>query len=138
MPLRTKIWISIQNVSPEPLPSLSANARSIISQTFKAPSFSLSQSTPSKIFTPNGDGFNDRFNLTFSNPKGSIISEKKIFDITGSKVANFKVAGDETASLVTLYWNGRSDEGSKVRSGVYLYQVQADGEIINGTVVVIR
>ena len=103
-----------------------------------ASSFSLSQSTPTKIFTPNGDGTNDTFQLIFENPSGSILSQKKIYDLTGAEVADFQVNGDETSTPVTLIWNGRNQSGSIVRSGVYIYQVQAEGKVINGTVVVAR
>ena len=100
--------------------------------------FALNQSTPTRIFTPNGDGINDQFSLRFNNPDGDIISQKKIFDLQGNEVADLQVTGDETQDPVTLFWNGQDKNGAKVRSGIYIYQVQAGGKLINGTVVLAR
>ena len=103
-----------------------------------ADTFSLSQSTPTKIFTPNGDGINDTFSLLLNNPAENVISQKKIFDLMGAEISDFQVIGDETALLVTLLWDGRDKNGNYVRGGVYVYQVQSEGKVINGTVVVAR
>ena len=107
-------------------------------QASPADSFSLSQSSPTRVFTPNGDGVNDTFTLVCNNPAGNIIAEKKIYDLTGAEVADFQVIGDETAPLVTLVWDGRDHAGNIVRSGVYIYQIQSEGKVINGTIVVAR
>lgn len=113
------------------------NNNSIL-QLNQAASFGLSQSSPTKILTPNGDGVNDTFKLIFDNPSGNIISQKKVYDIIGAEVADFQVIGDETASTVTLFWDGRDKDGDIVRSGIYIYQVQCEGKVINGTIVVAR
>lgn len=103
-----------------------------------APGFSFKESTPTKIFTPNGDGFNDTYTLTFDNPAGNLLSQKKIYDITGAEIADFQVMGEETAQVINLVWNGKDKDGTTVRSGIYIYQVQSEGKVINGTIVVAR
>ncbi len=110
-----------------------------VRQVLRATEFSIMQITPRKIFTPNGDGVNDEITLFLENPNDSIISQAKIFDLTGAEVADFEqgiVAGAQ--GVVSLKWNGKDRSGNYVRSGVYVYQVQADGKTLNGTMVVAR
>jgi hypothetical protein len=35
-----------------------------------------------------------------------------------------------------MIWDGRDGDGGLVRGGIYIYQVESDGKVINGTVVV--
>jgi flagellar hook assembly protein FlgD len=110
-----------------------------VRNVLRATDFTISQMTPRKIFTPNGDGVNDEITLYLENPKDSVLTQAKIFDITGAEVADFQqgvVAG--ASSITSLKWDGRDKTGSTVRSGVYVYQVQAEGKILNGTIVVAR
>jgi flagellar hook assembly protein FlgD len=117
---------------------------SLLALAFAAPSDRLfapvrvSQTVPAKIFTPNGDGINDTFSVTVSNPSASILTQKKIYDLTGAEVTDFQVIGNETDPIVTLSWNGKDGDGAFVRSGIYIYQIQAEGQAVNGTVVVAR
>ncbi len=99
---------------------------------------SLRQTIPSKIFTPNGDGINDLFTLIVDNPSGSVMSQKKIYDLSGFEIADLAVVGDETASTVVLTWNGKDNKSDAVPGGIYIYQLQSEGQSINGTVVVAR
>ncbi len=98
----------------------------------------LRETVPSKIFTPNGDGVHDVFTLIVNNPAGSILSQKKIYDLQGFEVADLEVVGDETAATAIFKWNGKDKDGNIVPSGVYIYQLQSEGQSINGTVVVVR
>ncbi|MBI2119906.1 MAG: T9SS type A sorting domain-containing protein [Elusimicrobia bacterium] len=110
-----------------------------VRQVLRATEFTLTQLTPRKIFTPNGDGVNDEIILFLENPKESTISQAKIYDIGGAEVADFEqgfVANNQ--GIVSLTWNGRDHSGVIVRSGIYIYQVQAEGKVINGTIVVAR
>lgn len=67
------------------------------------------------------------------NPNYSEVTSM-IFDMRGNLVR-----GNLPRELETvLYWDGRDTEGSVVPAGVYLYQVEVDGRIINGTIVVAR
>jgi hypothetical protein len=59
----------------------------------------------------------------------------EVFDITGSKVAVLQ-PGPDPAS--TLKWDGKSESGATVPGGIYIYQINAGGETVNGTVVVAR
>ncbi len=104
----------------------------------QAASFALSISTPMKIFTPNNDGYNDSLVLSFDNPKLSIINEAKIYDLTGAEVGSLSEITQPGTDPTRLSWDGRDSNGSLVRTGIYIYQVQSEGELVNGTVVVAR
>jgi len=85
-----------------------------------------------RFITPNGDGKNDVVVFTFDNPRDSTVSGK-IYDLKGAEVA-----GMEPGPLAnTLVWDGKSG-GRPVPGGVYIYQIQAEGQVHNGTVVVIN
>lgn len=95
--------------------------------------FKLSRISPAKVFTPNGDGINDEVNFVFENPGESIVTGS-VYDIAGAYVADLAWSGDN----VSLKWDGRDRGGSFAREGIYVYQIKAEGKVINGTVVVAR
>ncbi|MBD3271799.1 MAG: T9SS type A sorting domain-containing protein, partial [Elusimicrobia bacterium] len=105
-----------------------------VQRVLRATSFSLSQIWPRKTFTPNGDGINDTINFNFENPRESVVTGK-IFDITGAFVATMTTGLNGRWSL---QWDGRDSKGSFVDKGVYIYQIEAEGKIINGTIVVAK
>ena len=91
-----------------------------------------------KIITPNSDGQNDRAFFRFDNPKGTVINIK-IFDMAGSLVRtisnitdNSNVPGGYTS------WDGTDKNGSTVAPGTYIYQIEGEEKIFNGTIVVAR
>ncbi|MFA6030070.1 MAG: gliding motility-associated C-terminal domain-containing protein [Elusimicrobiota bacterium] len=85
-----------------------------------------------RMITPNGDGMNDVVIFTFDNPRDSQVSGK-IFDLKGAEVTTM-VPGPASG---TLMWDGKAGGGS-VPGGVYIYQIEAEGQAFNGTVVVIK
>jgi len=84
-----------------------------------------------RVFTPNGDGWNDKVVFQFDNP-GQENIKGEIFDLSGSKVTDMLPGPNPDSSLL---WDGRSG-GSLVPGGIYFYQIEAGGEKANGTVVV--
>jgi len=101
-----------------------------------------------RIITPNGDGLNDTAIFCVDNPAFSDV-QGKIYTLLGTEVA---ALGPLTSSVSTgmncpvgvlpnssqyLTWDGRSN-GSVVRSGVYVYRIQAESRIYAGTIVVAR
>lgn len=105
-----------------------------VQQVLRATSFELVQIWPKKTFTPNGDGVNDEINFNFENPKESVVTGK-IFDILGGYVSDMSAGINGSWSLK---WDGKDSGGSYAEKGVYIYQIEADGKIINGTIVVAR
>jgi hypothetical protein len=88
-----------------------------------------------RIITPNGDGANDVVVFQFGEADLSARSlTGEIFDITGIKVGTLRPGNDPG----TMTWDGKTDSGSVVPSGIYIYQIDAGGEKANGTVVVAR
>ncbi|MFH1723900.1 MAG: gliding motility-associated C-terminal domain-containing protein, partial [Elusimicrobiota bacterium] len=85
-----------------------------------------------RLITPNGDGLNDSVVFTFDNPRDSAVSGK-IFDLKGARVADM-FPGPVADSLE---WDARGG-GQVVPGGVYIYQIEAEDSVSNGTVVVIR
>lgn len=85
-----------------------------------------------RLITPNGDGKNDTMVFIFDNPEEKHI-KGRIFDLHGALVATMK-PGPVANSLV---WDAKSG-GQVVPGGVYIYQLEGDSKVYNGTVVVVR
>ena len=101
----------------------------------------------SRVITPNHDGFNDHVVLCFDNPAESDISGK-VYTLLGTFVADFSplrivapgVSGCPTGTMGKQYyisWDGQSG-GAVVRSGVYIYQVRAEGLSFKGSFLVVK
>lgn len=85
-----------------------------------------------RLITPNGDNKNDTMVFIFDNPQDKNV-KGKIYDLRGGLVAHM-TPGPVGNSLL---WDARSG-GQVVPGGVYIYQIEAEGAIYNGTVAVIR
>jgi hypothetical protein len=85
-----------------------------------------------RMLTPNGDRKNDTMVFVFDNPRGSI-TKGKIFDIRGAFIAEM-TEGEISNSLS---WDAKAS-GTIVSGGVYIYQIESEGQVYNGTVVVVR
>ena len=108
----------------------------MIKISFRGSSFGIESMQPDKIFTPNGDGWNDYLEIRYANPKDAFVNGK-IYDLRGALVAEMEKGAKER----TLIWDGKDTNGDTVAGGVYIYQIQAVGaenKVINGTVVVAR
>jgi len=88
-----------------------------------------------RIFSPNGDSYNDKAAFHFSNPEDLPV-QGEVFDIAGAKVADLKPGGPDPASL--LLWDGKDTDGRAVPGGIYLYQLEFQGKRATGSVVVAR
>ncbi|MFN0117994.1 MAG: gliding motility-associated C-terminal domain-containing protein [Elusimicrobiota bacterium] len=88
-----------------------------------------------KVFTPNGDGLNDRVYLVLENPNDSSI-KGEILDLAGRHIANLTPQGIGVGT--TLTWDGKDDSGAKVPSGAYIYKIEGEGKTFTGTMAVAR
>jgi len=66
-----------------------------------------------KGFSPNGDGVNDRFDLSNHG-----VTNLKVYNRNGTEVYSFN-------GLYTDQWDGKSKSGSDLPSGTYYYVIQA-------------
>ncbi|MCX7654908.1 MAG: OmpA family protein [Treponemataceae bacterium] len=85
--------------------------------------------TQLKIFSPDGDGNKDTFELVL---EGSVEDrwEGGIYNGAGTLVRNFSFtnaspAGTNTTAPARLIWDGKNDTGQIVPDGVYTYRVRA-------------
>ena len=87
-----------------------------------------------RIFSPNGDGRNDKAGFHFDNPELLPVSGT-VYDLSGAHVADL-VPGTDPSTL--LVWDGKDTSGQKVAGGVYIYDIDYQGKHATGTVVVAR
>ena len=85
------------------------------------------------MFTPNGDSVWDPGKFFYDNPTGAPVTGK-ILDARGAQVADLRIGGDGTS----LVWDGLDSDGRPAPGGVYLYQIEYDGKVIHGAIVLAR
>lgn len=86
-----------------------------------------------QVFTPNGDGVNDRVAIRFVLLKASDAEpEVAIADLAGRQVAVLRAEG--TGSEKHFSWDGRNAEGALVAPGAYLLRIVPGTEVGEGTV----
>ena len=96
-----------------------------------------------RVITPNGDRKNDIAFFCFDNFSDSGVSGK-IYTLLGSEVASM---GPKTSSVGTsctqgalpqyVSWDGTA-QGVRVRNGIYVYRIEAEGRTFTGTLLVVR
>src|SRR5258708_13288229 len=84
-----------------------------------------------RIFTPNGDGYNDKAVFHFNNPQ-LLPVDGSIYDISGAKVTSLSSGTD------ALFWDGKDSTGRIVPGGIYLYNIEFQGKNITAPVLVAR
>ena len=89
------------------------------------------------LFTPNGDGFNDRVYMVLEN-RGDASLRGDIYDLFGRHVAALAPPVLTVGVGTALTWDGKTNGGVTVPSGLYVYRIQGDGRTITGTVSVAR
>jgi hypothetical protein len=107
-----------------------------VKQVIRPSAFRITQTVPRKIFTPNGDGIWDEFNIVYDNPEGLAISDAKVYDLSGAEVASLRAGTYNTSD--SLSWDGRRKGGDKAPAGIYVYQFKAGSKYHNGTMVLAR
>lgn len=99
-----------------------------------------------RVITPNGDNVNDYAFFCFDNFSDSGVSGK-IYTLLGSEVASMGPKTSSTLPVLTacpggtlpqyVSWDGTAN-GSYVRSGIYVYRIEAEGKTYAGTLLVVR
>lgn len=80
--------------------------------------------------------FNSRVAIEYTLPKRSEVTIS-IYTITGRKVTTL-LSGTRTAGTHTVHWNGQSDSGSAVSSGMYLYRLQSGTKVLTRKITYIK
>ena len=82
-----------------------------------------------RVFTPNGDGINDVFEVSYTLLKltrpAAVFFE--VFDLQGRRLRRGFAGADASGRFVRV-WDGRDDQGARVAPGVYLYRVRVEGD----------
>jgi flagellar hook assembly protein FlgD len=89
------------------------------------------------LFTPNGDGLNDRVYFVFENPNNASV-EGEILDKAGRHVRALPPASTQTGIGTTMTWDGKDDHGVTVPGGAYIYKIKGEGKTFTGSVGVAR
>ncbi|MBN1621017.1 MAG: hypothetical protein JW871_00310 [Endomicrobiales bacterium] len=100
-------------------------------QTTKAPAFGLASLNPKKVFTP-GVAPYEKMTFNIDNPTGDKVTGK-IFNLKGEYITDLTPVGDATNTTVILEWDGQD-----ARKGVYIYQIEGDGQVVNGTIILAK
>ena len=76
-------------------------------------------------FTPNGDGINDEVEISFSvfRVYVSVPVQVEIRDLSGKRVRRIEHQREESSGGYAINWDGRDEEGRKVRPGVYVIRI---------------
>lgn len=102
--------------------------------------------TLSRVVTPNGDGVNDLVFFCFENPQDTDISGK-VYGLLGGEVGVIGARRDRTgaagsgcpASVVRAqYATWDANAPDRIRSGLYVYRINAAEQVFTGTVFVVR
>lgn len=103
---------------------------------FSSPTgFKLDEGYPRpRVFTPNGDGSNEVVTFKYENIyESSIVCW--IYDIKGSVVRQLDIV---ESGEYRFTWDGEDEQGNIVPSGIYIYQIEVEGQTINGTIVLAK
>ena len=87
-----------------------------------------------KVFAPQeSSSSTNRVRFTY-NYTGTSAITVGIYDISGAKVCGNVNRESDTV----MYWDGTDGDGNFVKSGVYIYQIEAGKNVLNGTVIVAK
>ena len=81
--------------------------------------------------------FNDRTVIEFSLPEAAVV-DVEIFNILGRKVRTLLSGEPSAAGEHRIYWDGRSDSGNSVATGVYLYRLRTEDQSVTRKMVLIK
>ncbi len=81
----------------------------------------------SKIFSPDGDGFQDSLNVRYSIPEANLMANVLIFDQNQRAVRNL-LRNQSISSSGLITWDGKSDKGTVSRPGIYTMYIMVYNE----------
>jgi len=103
----------------------------LFSSTPKPDNLKLISVVP-KIFSPQESSSSKvRFTYNYNGTDGITVG---IYDVSGAMVCR----NVERESDTVMYWDGTDNDGNFVKSGIYIYQIEAGKNVLSGTVIVAR
>ncbi len=90
----------------------------------------LIQNIPNPFSTSTTINFNLTTRLHSATPWQAESTEIKIYNVKGQLVRKFLIVSPSPSLHVSVTWDGRDEQGNKVSSGLYFYQVKVGVEII--------
>ncbi|QJR22622.1 hypothetical protein BREVNS_1872 [Brevinematales bacterium NS] len=97
----------------------------------------ISVRTDPKVFTPRRGGRevqNMKLSIVFEKPVEKYVV--RIYDLKGNLVYRVERSGEYGNGEV--FWDGRDLSGYDVPGGVYVYKIEAGGQVYSGTIVIAR
>ncbi|NPV38662.1 MAG: hypothetical protein HPY78_05255 [Brevinematales bacterium] len=97
----------------------------------------ISVRTDPKVFTPRRGGRevqNMKLSIVFEKPVDKYVV--RIYDLKGNLVYKVERSGEYGNGEV--FWDGKDLSGYDVPGGVYVYKIEAGGEVYSGTIVIAR
>jgi hypothetical protein len=76
-----------------------------------------------RVFSPDGDGFDDYMLLNFKNINPGTFAQIKIFD-AGGRLVRYLANNQFLATEGSIQWDGTTDEGIKTAIGIYTIYIQ--------------
>jgi gliding motility-associated-like protein len=93
----------------------------VFAMDFSVPGLYFTEIAPTpSIFTPNGDGVNDEFNLSYKINKDAYVTVK-IYDSLGGYVRTLLSNALQMEGSYSDYWDGKNQEGNRDNDEVYFY-----------------
>ncbi len=122
-PLKTDERTGVDAVSGEPF------TVTVTTEDFEIPILQEVEAVPA-VFTPNGDGINDRVSLRFTlgRMEGATL-RLEVYTLSGQRVRTAHYEGVNAgrygggSSSALVHWDGRDDVGQTVEPGMYIYKL---------------
>jgi flagellar hook assembly protein FlgD len=89
-----------------------------------------------KLFQNSPNPFNPTTIITYNLPRDAKV-DLVIFNMLGQKVKTV-VNGFQTAQQYKIQWDGTNDNGVKVASGIYIYQLRSDNNLATKKMILMK
>lgn len=128
--------VSLERIHPD-MPSTSSSSWQSAAQTagFATPTAQNSQFTlptkvddaftlSRKVFSPDGDGFEDYVMITYELPESGYIANIMVFDSRGRRIKRL-AANVSLGTSGSIKWDGTTDSGGRATLGAYVIFIEA-------------
>ncbi|MCE2447799.1 MAG: DUF2330 domain-containing protein [Candidatus Latescibacteria bacterium] len=82
--------------------------------------------------------FNSSTSVSYSIPEGTMRIALRVYNVLGQSVRTLVEQSAPTAGFHSIHWDGQTDGGTSVTTGVYLLALQADDRLLTRKIMLIR